>query len=402
MSQRNSSDVSPALVDLHVRQAIVDGQTVDFGGLADKALSLGLDGLVLFGSDGPLDVRDGQAVCEKTGVHFYAGVELDTEGGRLLCYPKELDAWFLEAGWRQLSSSNGEGTAKYPAEAVVKAFAERGGAVVVAQPEQTDQGDSSAQEAFARQQGLSAMVIANDRQHMNGGNKTLQAARSAKLACVAGSAGDASQERFGSVATVFSSPPKTQALLVDSLRAGRVWPVEIGYGVAAEKAGGDRRRNKKEETGSTDSRRKRSRNKRSGDDNRGNRLELQATQAVTNRYDNEQPQSDPIAMLYGRADQARERNQTVTDETLDRVNGNRSHGADPNVMCKPEFRELRAERRHVNLLLATIDHSKDDANSVALRFAIANVGDAELRPAKSSRNKDKRDSSRRRGRRRRR
>ena len=58
--------------------------------------------------------------------------------------------------------------------------------MVVAQPEQTDQGGSPAQEALARQQGLSAMVIANDRQHMNGGNKTLQVAQSAKLACVAG------------------------------------------------------------------------------------------------------------------------------------------------------------------------------------------------------------------------
>ena len=64
----------------------------------------------------------------------------------------------------------------------------------------------------------------------------------------------------------------------------------------------------------------------------------------------------------------------LSDNDLDRVNGNRNRGHDPNVMAAPDFRELRAERQHVNLLLDTISDRRDDGrNSIALRFAMSAI-----------------------------
>ena len=39
-------------------------------------------------------------------------------------------------------------------------------------------------------------------------------------------------------------------------------------------------------------------------------------------------------------------------------------------MAAPDFRELRAERQHVGLLLDAIDHRDEFQESVALRFAV--------------------------------
>lgn len=388
----------PALIDLHVRAAVAEGQTLDLLAFGTAAREQGLDGLVICGHDVAPDLATAAAASEETGVAFFAGVELDTEVGRLLCLPAELDEWFVGAGWRELA--NGAGPAVYPAAALVAAFGERGGATIVAQPFDRDLDHPCAEGAFAETTGLTGVVVASDPRHAMSNDRALAAARAANLSAVAGSAAAPGAPNFGKVATLFAVPPKTQVLLVQGLLRGRVWPAEIGYKAASSRSedrarpareganGGAPAPNKAAVEARERRPAKRGRKRRGDDeDNRGNRLDLKRLdRPIVSPYDARQPDFDPIARLYGqdirRANPGSDTHH-LSDDELDRINGNRSRGADPNVMSRPDFGELRAERHHISLLLKTIDpHRSDTDGSIALRFALHNLAtDGEHEPS---------------------
>lgn len=388
----------PALIDLHVRPQPDDDGVVDYGALAEDARGRGLDGLVLYGVDQSWDLEAAGEASQATGVHFFSGVEVDTDLGRLLCLPRETDAWFKERGWRALAPDNGGGPAVYPGEALIAAFTERGGAVIVAQPFDRDLAHPCAEEAFTQSTGLSAVVVSSNPKHAMSNDKALKAARKANLPCVAGSAAHPGLPHFGSVATIFATPPADQALLVEALRRGRVWPVEIGVKqVGAEKVDEGRKerpareareprevREPREPKVAVEPRKQKARRAgRNGDDNRGNRLQINNRHAPEQSpYDSRQPDFDPIARLYGIDGRRQNKTQHLSDDELDRINGNRNRGPDPNVMSRPDFGELRAERHHINLLLATIDpHAHADADSISLRFALADLVEGSEAPA---------------------
>ena len=384
----------PALIDLHVRPTLAEGASLDLLAMAKVAREQGLNGMVVFGLDAPLDLATAAAATEETGVSIYTGVELDTDVGRILCLPAEIDGWFRAGSWQELA--NGAGPGVYPCAAIVEAFAGRGGAVVVAQPFDRDLAHPCAEAAFAATAGLTAVIVASDPRHAVSNERAVTAARAAKLSCVAGSAAAPGAPQFGKVATFFATPPATQAQLVQGLRRGRVWPVEIGYKAATSARASERTR--ASTAGDADGSEKKarepvkrtSRRRRGADeDNRGNRLDLKRLdRPIRSQYDARQPDFDPIARLYGidirRANPLVHLNH-MSDDELDRINGNRNRGADPNVMSRPDFGELRAERHHISLLLKTIDpHRHDVQDSIAMRFALEGVSDDATQPTAPS------------------
>jgi len=372
----------PTLIDLHVRPPKTEEGGHDLPALASAAREAGLDGLVLFAQDAAIDVAGAEDVTKQSGVHFYAGVELDTDVGRVLCLPGEADEWYRAESWRELA--NGAGPEAYPSAALVEAFSTRGGAVIVAQPFDRDLDHPCAEAAFSQTSGLVAVIVASNPRHAMSNERALSAARSAGLACVAGSASAPGTAAFGKVATLFSTPPTSQAALIKALQKGRVWPAEIGYQVSTERS---KKRNKNKESAQQPREAKpqnsrRGRRRRGDDDNRGNRLDLsRKDRPLDSQYDKRQPDFDPIARLYGK--DARKDNPLghlshLSDDELDRINGNRTRGNDPNIMSRPDFTELRAERHHISLLLKTIDpHRHDQNDSIAMRFAVHNLGDGE-------------------------
>ena len=346
--------MNAALIDLHVR---APDETVSAEYLMDHASNKGLDGLVLIGQGQPPKFSDG----ETPKLTIYQGVELDTDVGRLLCLPSAVDEWFTSGDWGEPS----EGAETLVAADVVKAFSERGGVVVVAQPFDRDLGHPCLESAFQQLEGLSGVVVTSSPKHTASNERAAKAALEAKLPRAGGSASGVTGDRFGSVATLFPRHPADQKALVTCVKAGRMWPVEVTalQSKNTQKAVANEGRGKR-------------RQRKGKDDNRGNRLDLVKLQRPQKNAANErQPEYDPIARLYGLHKRGDRRLQSKTDDELDRVNGNRSSGSDPNIMLSPDFRELQAERQHVNMLLQTIDGQRQqDRDSIALRFAVAALG----------------------------
>lgn len=396
--------MNPALIDLHVRLA--DGRSTAPADLAAAALEAGLDGLLVVGRDLAPPIACGEA----DGVALFCGVEIDSDVGRLVCVPAVDDDWFRNAGWRALH----DGESGYASAAIVSAFAERGGAVLVAQPFDRDLDHPACEEAFTATPGFAGVIVTSSPRHSTSNDRALVAARGAGLPGVGGSASGPGDERFGGVATVFAEPPVDQATLAAALRSGRLWPAEIVALPPALEDGDDEGDDEGEapvaaangNVATTTSVRKaerataRSGNRKEGaepaaprkadkpekaerantrqrkterEDNRGNRLDpALLRKPAANAFDERQPEMDPIARLYGHGDRRPEgRLSHLSDAELDRINGNRARGPDPNVMVSFDFREMRAERAHVNLLLEVIaGQTNDERDSLALRFAM--------------------------------
>ncbi|MSP90913.1 MAG: hypothetical protein EXR79_03770 [Myxococcales bacterium] len=423
--------MTPALIDLHVKPVLNEIGHHDIELIAVQARDRGIDGVVVIAANEAVNLGDTREVSAATGVHLFAGVEVETESGRLLCYPRTIDDWFLCEEWRSVEHTNGAGPTRYDSAGIVRAFTERGGAVVGV-PLRTD-----AEGIGPLVPGVSALLVTDGASGVD--DRAVRVAFENRVACVGGSVGVPGDDRFGAVATVFAAPPTSQESMVEGLRSGRVWPAEIGasWAVAAPVArkperpradlksdarGDDRRDVARAEVrtdgrdgvrpdgrtdGRTDGRdsvrpdgRTDGRGNELADaaprppfsravrepprpsrydgfdrpgDNRGNRLNRDELQrripmAVP---DDGQPSIDPIAVMYG-VERRAHRLQRMSDDELDRINGNRARGPDPNVMAMPSFEELRPDRGNLQALLGRADEEDGDvADSVSLRFALA-------------------------------
>lgn len=417
----------PALIDLHVRPLLNEEGRQDIELLAVQARDHGLDGVVVVGRDAAVDLGDTVAVTEATGVRLFSGVEVESDVGPLLCFPRQIDSWFREAGWRAVAHDVAEGQPVYRAGALVQAFAERGGAVVGAARAPDDANAASADADLTAQAGLSGLVVSGTLAQAALDDRAVTLAHASRLACVGGSAAMPGQERFGAFATLFAAPPMTQESLCEGLRSGRVWPVEIGAAVqpralaqaparrperpaavaqaeVAQEERGEEVANARQAKAERvrepkPARQEKARAKvdpyeRPGD-NRGNRLNREevrrlVTTAITT--DDMQPSIDPVAVMYGLENRRVMRNSNKSDAEIDRINGNRARGPDPNVMVIPQFDELRAERQHVSLLFCQPDEDRSLEESIALRFALAHYKHA---PAQLAAVPSARDNQRR-------
>ena len=390
-----SVPLTPALIDVHVRSA-TGGDANQWPQLAQAA---GLDGLVVVALDLPPQHPTGR----RDGVQFFCGVELDTDVGRLICIPAEDDVWFRGAGWRALHRDD----RGYLAVEVGREFAERGGAVILAQPFDRDLDHMACEDAFGAIPGLvenlAGVVVASAASHAASNERAVLAARRTRLRALGGSAAEPGQDRFGGVATLFAECPEDQAGLVAALRGGRTWTVELEspltLGGADEEDEADDDGDSDEPAESPNFSQVASGNvarpspaqakvrppkpeppaklkRAEREDNRGNRLDIALLRRQQSpALDDRQPDMDPIARVYGLADRAPEvRFSHLSDDELDRTSGNRSRGSDPNMMAPLDFREMRAERAHVNLLLEAIEDRRETADdSLALRFALLAV-----------------------------
>ena len=417
--------MTPALIDLHVRPVSNEAGQPDAELLAVQARDHGLDGLAVIALDEPVTLGETGDVSRATGVLLFCGVELLTDAGRLVCFPRTVDAWYSGAGWRALPRSATSDS--YAADAVVRAFAERGGAVVAIAS--AFEGDAPARPAGLCALDVTAVdtgrdALAGDSEDAEsemaaGGldDAALQSAYAGRLACVAGSRSAPGEARFGAVATVFASPPTSQETLVEGLRSGRVWPVEIGaawteavvqprraapppppsapqgppaaaaslQAPQAQPQAQPQPNERPARQGTAPAQRKNGRywdpQERPGDA-RGNRLNREALRRRIAPASDEgsQPAFDPVAAMYGLDGRKFLRHVGKSDIELDRINGNRSKGADPNVMVLPAFDELRQERQHINLLFCQTEEEDDEEDSLSLTFALSYFQDEDGQP----------------------
>ncbi len=412
------------LIDMHVRPLWTEDGDPDVELLLVQARDHGLDGVVVALADGLVELPDAAEVIAATGVQVFHGVELPTDAGDLLCYPRQLDAWFQSAGWRALPRV--ADSELYVAEDVVQAFSQRGGAVVAVgnslQPTPT---------------GVTAQVLVGHDQGGRGDEDRLPVGPGGRLAGVGASGASPGQPGFGAAATVFACPPTSQESLVEGLRSGRMWPAAIGPVPVVERSAsspaeprseraeadgaepvarqpegrqGSQRQPREERSkvareahpaGEGQQGREAPRDnlatrepaaargakvvkkpsrydvvERPGD-NRGNRLnrdEVLRTLLWVPASEEDQPSLDPVALMYGLDTKKQMRWRDKSDVDLDRnVNGNRNKGPDPNIMAQPQFEDMRQERLQLSLLFAQTEERNDLQESVALRFALSQL-----------------------------
>lgn len=396
--------MTAVLIDLRVRPIWSTPELPDCDLVAVQARARGLDGVALLSQDRPLALGDLSVLTAATGVQFFAGVELSTTAGTLLCFPRQLGGWFAEAGWQSLAQGEPGTAGRYPAEAVVQAFVERGGAVV-GLPEA---------EGYRPPAGVSGLLVLGG-EAIRLDEEAVRTAQTGRLACLGGTGASPEDAWFGSTATVFASPPADQEGLIDGIRSGRAWPAEIGWtvpiqaavakqptseaaeaGVPArsappaeprpERKPRERQREIKEAPAATEAVAPRGRTKKQPGrydvperpgDNRGNRLnrdELLRALYMPPTADENQPANDPIALFYGVETRRQNRYRDRADTELDRLlNGNRAKGPDPNVMAMPNFEETRGDRQPIHVLFAPSEEQHDLEDSIALRFALSHV-----------------------------
>ncbi len=413
--------MTPALIDLHVRPVLNEAGQQDAELLAVQARDHGLDGLAVIALDEPVTLGDTADVSRATGVLLFAGVELATDAGRLVCFPRAIDDWYRGAGWRALPRASGSDA--YAADAVVRAFAERGGATIAIAS--AFEGDAPARPAGLAALDVTSMETARtnapdeddegaaDDDILAGGldDAALQSAYAGRLPCIAGSRAAPGEARFGTVATVFASPPTSQESLVEGLRSGRVWPVEIGAPWAdnalqprraapiaqpiavqtnqpihapvpqSQPAAQHSERPQRQGPAQRKNGRYSDPLERPGDA-RGNRLNREALRRRIAPASDEgnQPAFDPVAAMYGLDGRKFLRFSGKSDIELDRINGNRSKGADPNIMVLPAFDELRQERQHINLLFCQTEEEDDEGDSISLAWALSYFHDEDGQP----------------------
>ncbi len=419
--------VVPALIDLHVRPVLNEMGGPDVETIAVQARDRGLDGVAIIAADAAFDLGDTRSLTAATGIQLFVGVELTSEIGELLCFPRAVDDWYRAASWQALPRGNSGAPRVYAAAAVFKAFADRGGAVAVV-PNAAAANADGAQATLIGATVVAMAAAADAGDAENGNEAIINAAYAARLACVGVSASGPSNTGFGAMATVFAAPPFSQESLVDGLRSGRVWPAEIGVpwpqkttiaqaqpqqrrerpAPAAnatadaaderaqqaradeQQARADRAAERKilhdkaiaeraalraaqqaERKAKQDKRAKQDPFERPGD-NRGNRLnrddlKRQLVQPIEN---DEQPSFDPVAAMYGLDGRKQLRQANKSDIELDRINGNRNKGPDTNVMYM-SFEDMRQERQHVSLLFAETEAEDQLEDSISLRFALS-------------------------------
>lgn len=402
-----------ALIDLHVRPVLTADGRADLDLLAVQARDKGLDGIVIAADNGAMDWASAAAVSEATGVALFRGLSIPTEGGTLVAIPAGTGDELAEF----VASEPGTLPA---AAAIATALAGKGAAVLWRGGLPLPTG---AHGVFA--------LVGDDEPALDPG--AVQAAYSQRMSCVAGSAAQPGEPRFGAVATAFASPPANQSQLAEALRGSRCFPVELGcpwmqpgpgreagrfpmvtdrqraprperevesQGPQTDRAARQAERDaeraaraaakaealaaqkaaKAEAKAQRDAQRQpatkggryRDALERPGD-NRGNRLQREELMRILMppQSEDEQPNLDPLAAVYGLDSKKTLRLANKSDYELDKINGNRAKGHDPNVMYMPTFDELRTDRQSVTVLFAHTEEQYRLEDSIALRFALS-------------------------------
>jgi len=408
--------VVPALIDLHVQPVLAEDGRPDLDLLAVQARAQGLDGIVVVGAGRLPELGATAALTAATGVLIFAGVGLQTAHGLVIGLPRQVDA-----DWGDLGG--GVDPSQLATDTAIAALAERGATILWTNGAPVPHGVHG---VFS--------LVGGDEPALD--PAAVQVAYSQRIACVAGSGAQPGEPRFGVVATMFASPPTNQEQLVEALRSGRCFPVEVGCPWmsaspgrepgrfpmvtdrgqrpprqvaeteprAAEAGPSDRAARMAERDAERAARAtakaealaaqraakveaKAQRDKlrplpnkggrykdlleRPGD-NRGNRLQREelARILMPPQSDDIQPYLDPVAAVYGLDSKKTLRMAGKSDYELDKINGNRAKGHDPNVMYMPTFDELRTDRQSITVLFAHTEEQYRLEDSVALRFAL--------------------------------
>lgn len=208
------------LIDLHVYTDASDG--ADLKRVLRQAEELGIDALCV------TDTRASAAVARAvvadeidSDVSVFVGVEIPTLAGDVLVIPRALDPFLVQEEWRQLDVFG------IPSLAELSEMVERVGAVMLGAHPYDRKRTSAPRDRIFAMEGFAGFEIWTADADRDSNKAAAEAVASAKVPAFAGSATRRKSLPPNPWVTLLGASVETQEQLVDALRAGNFWPVEI-------------------------------------------------------------------------------------------------------------------------------------------------------------------------------
>lgn len=208
------------LIDLHVYTAASGGRPLR-DAIAD-AKRAGLDAICVVDRGASAETARAVLAGETDGFPVFVGVEIETRAGDVVAIVPSLDPFLSREEWKRLTALDRPSFTE--AQELVTA---EGGVVILSHPYDRNRATAPRDRMFALR-GVTAVQVANDGAEFRSNKLAVESVTAAGLPAVAGSA---RRGRGGSDAnwyTLFARPVTTQAELVEALKSGDYWPVEVG------------------------------------------------------------------------------------------------------------------------------------------------------------------------------
>lgn len=226
------------LVDLQVSLTGKDGVAVDPALLIEGAKKAGLDAVVFTDAEARFPVLTPyREAAASAGLTLFAGARVPTNRGLLLALVPDVE----RAGADQWpKGENGI----FDAEEIMGVIEDAGGVTIALRPYDRDVARPMGDHIFTLP-GLAACETQNGRLPQSTNELALEAASNLELPCVGTSSAEG-LDGLGTAATLFRTPVKTEADLVEAIRHGDCWPVTFSTRVPEAdnraRGGGDRER----------------------------------------------------------------------------------------------------------------------------------------------------------------
>lgn len=209
------------LIDLHAKTSISDEVDVSLRDVLDRAAEEGLDAVAFCETESTAYAERVLEIAEDFDVDAFIGVEIRTDTGLLLGFVPSVDEFYENEEWRRYTD-----LVLPTPEAVIQLFEDRGGAVVAARPFDRETDFPMGDHIFELEN-LDAVEVVNSRVEQVHNDFAVEAATYLGKSTVGGSDPADSVEPVGQFGTYVDGDVDTQADLVDALRSGNYWAVEL-------------------------------------------------------------------------------------------------------------------------------------------------------------------------------
>ncbi len=209
------------LVDMHVKTEASEGVSIKLDDAIKAAKEANLDGIAICEKLSSAGVKDAIKKVKKAGLAPFVGVEIHTNSGVLLCFPPKVDAFLTKETWSELTEFT-----KPDAKDVIELVESLGGAVIASRTYDGEITPSMGDDIFEIE-GLAAVEVFNSNLSDIQSDFSIEAASVLQLKTIGGS-DTAKAGAIGKYATLFKEELKSQKDLVDAIKEGEFWAVQVG------------------------------------------------------------------------------------------------------------------------------------------------------------------------------
>ncbi len=210
------------LIDLHARTKVSAPNAPAPTKAIRAAKEAGLDGIAFVDRMHSTQARDLVALGTSEGFPVFIGVEIVATTGQFLCFAPEVEPFLFREEWRQLMPVGQSPTY----QALFDLFDSIGGAVLASQPYFRGDGHRLG-DNLVFCDGIHGVEVTTPNHTKIDMVLAVEAAVKIGLPTVGGSGLTEDLSEIGRAATLFTGEIGTQAELVEALRAGDFWAVEL-------------------------------------------------------------------------------------------------------------------------------------------------------------------------------